>query len=345
MTPVNELSKILTAVKNERRGGAPHDSWVSRERDILMMQVRNTMDLNAKPGIGDKVRHLFGIFLPLQTMALAGRAVGLFVLVFATMIGGGAATANLYRSAEPGAAGYSFKVAVEKLQLAIAPNAEYRARLFADFADRRMDEVAKLAEAGRGRAEDHLPTVLASFSEDIEGLLASLATLETSHDVASLESAKLMERKMTAYQSVLTKSAAVLSPVHHEEFLAVRDLVDDLSVKAMAVIVEKHMEGDSEAPRGVLVAKFEDHLNDAEAKAELAATANSSPEKTQQARAAIAEAKQLVKEEKYEAALTKMAEVVELTKEVEAANQLEAKPTDSTTDQTATTDKTEPQKP
>ncbi len=321
-----------------------------------MMQVRNTMDLNAKPGLGDSMRHLFGIFLPLQTLALAGRAVALFALVFATVIGGGAATANLYRAAMPGSVGYSFKLAVEKLQLAVAPTAEYRANLFAEFADRRMDEVAKLAEAGKSRTSDHLPSVLASLSKDITGLGGALADLEKSRDAASLESAKLMERKMASYQAALSRSAALIAPSYHGDFLAVRDRVDDLSVKAMAVIVEKHLEGDSAAPRGVLVAKFEDHLNEAEAKAEQAA-ATASPEKTQQTKAAIAEAKQLVKEEKYEAALSKMAEVVELTKDVEATNQDEAKTNDATTDHvaapdknatndlTATTDKTETPKP
>ena len=319
------LRTILQSVKSERRGGAPHEVWVKKNRDILMMQVRNTMDLSAARTYGNSMRHLFGILFPVETLALAGRAIAVFVLALGTIVGGGLASAQMYRTAEPGHVMYTLKVAVERTQLALAPSVEYRARLLAEFADRRVDEVAKLAETP-DRESGHIAAVLASFNNDVTGLQGALEELRKSDPVNVVETAKLMERKMAVYQNVLSKAGASLPSSYADSFAQARDLVDGLTIKAMAVIVEKHLEGSALASKSVLVSKFEDRLSQAEAKVD-SASDNSVDAKVavraKQAKDAIAEVKRLVKDEQYQAALSKMVDVVELTKEVESKSKVD----------------------
>src|SRR5688572_11640153 len=168
-----ELSNILKKIKNERRGGSPHDVWVERSRGILLMQVKNTTDVNAKPGLGEYVGHLFSIFFPMEGFAMAARAIGVFLLVVGTVFGGGLVSAQVYQVATPGAFAYKVKLAVERAQLFLAPNEEYRTRLHTEFADHRLDEAAKLAEASP-EMQALVPGVLDSFDGEIIALSAGL---------------------------------------------------------------------------------------------------------------------------------------------------------------------------
>lgn len=316
------LKDIFSDIKNERRGGAPHDVWVKRNRDILLMQVRNTVGSVEKPGLSANLRHLFAVFIPMETVRMTARGFAVFALAIGIALGGGLVSAQVYREASPGEALYRVRVAVERAQLALAPNDEYRTRLHTEFADRRIDEVAKLAEESADRP-DLVTGVLAAFETEVTSLQTGLESLRKNDPAAAIDAAKLMERKTAVYQNALRKAAALLPPAIQPSIARTRDLVDGVTIKAMAVIVEHHLAGDSEASKNVVVTKFEERLQQAEAKldtASLGQDVNAPAAKTVQAKAAIAAAKALLKEENYEAALSKIVEAAELTKEVEQQN-------------------------
>lgn len=337
------LKDIFSDIKNERRGGAPHGVWVERNRDILLMQVRNTVGSVEKPGLAAAMRHLFAVFVPMETVRMTARGLAVFALAIGTVLGGGIVSAQVYRDASPGEMLYRVKVAVERAQLALAPNDEYRTRLHTEFADRRIDEVAKLAEASTDR-QDLVVEILAAFEAEVVSLQTGLESMRTNDPSAAIESAKLLERKTAVYQNVLRKASALLPSTLQPSITRTRDLVDGVTIKAMAVIVEHHLAGDSEASKSVVVTKFEERLQLAEDKLDSATKAQSATApaaKTVQAKAAIAAAKVLVEEENYEAALSKIVEAAELTKEVEQQNaEAETVPTTETgpADGTSTTE-------
>jgi hypothetical protein len=203
------LKDIFSDIKNERRGGAPHDVWVKRNRDILLMQVRNTVGSVEKPGLSATLRHLFAVFIPMETVRMTARGFAVFALAIGTVLGGGLVSAQVYREASPGEMLYKVKVAVETAQLALAPNDEYRTRLHTDFADRRMDEVSKLAEEA-GDRHDLVKGVLVAFEAEIIALQDGLESLRKNDPEGVVEVAKLMERKTAVYQNALRKASALL---------------------------------------------------------------------------------------------------------------------------------------
>lgn len=306
-----QLKDILGTVKNERRGGAPHDVWVKRNREILLMQVRNTTDVTSRPSVLQTANHLFSIFFPKEGFMMVARAAAVFVLMAGTVFGGGVVSAQVYGDALPGQFLYGVKIAVERAQLLLAPNDDYRTRLHTEFADNRIDELADLAEAPAS-AQSRVPEVLARFDAEVRQLQVGIEKMKSSDPDRVVETAKLMERKMAVYQNVLRKSAATLPVSVLPAIARSRDLVDGATISAIAVIVEKHLAGASDAPRTVVVNKFEERIRQAEAK--IASTPATDSTK---AKAAIAQVKELIKEERYQAALTKIAEVAELTKETE----------------------------
>lgn len=311
-----ELKKISQRIKNERRGGAPADVWVKNNRDILMMQVRNTMDVRPQT-LGQTVRHFFDLFVPADSLMMVARAAAVFVLALGSVLGGGFASVAAYRDAIPGELFYPVKLATEKTQLVLAPNDQYRTRLHLEFAGRRVDEVARIAEDANTRA-DLAADVLVAFESEVVDIKNGLEKLRTSDPADVIEVAKLAERKLDTYQTTLKKAAATLPSAAKPALAKASDLIDGTAISAIAVIVEKHLEGDAQAPKNVVVVKIEDKLKEAEAKL-ATVTATQSEASTTKAKAAIAEAKALIQSDNYSAALTKMIEVAELTKEVEKA--------------------------
>jgi len=290
-----------------------------------MMQVRNTTDPATRESLSGYTRHFFSIFVPTESLALAARAVGLFLLVIGTVFGGGLVSAQAYRDAAPGKTFYNMKLAVERVQLFLAPNDEYRTRLHTEIADRRLDEIAKLAEGPL--ADQQLAAgVLEDFGREVLALQSGLEKLHAADPAGMVETAKLTERKMAVYQNVLRKAGASLPASLQSSVSRTRDLLDGVTIAAMAVIVEQHLAGNASTPRVVIDNKFEDRIRQAETKLDTAAAKDGErvAPKASQAKAAIAEAKELLKDQQYQAALSKMVEVAELTKEVEAAVEAQA---------------------
>lgn len=307
----NELKNLLQTVSNDTRGGAPHEDWVAKNREILLMQVSNSAGPATTPNLAETMRRFFAIFLPMETMAGLARAAAVVVLVLGTAVGGGIVSAQVYSNAAPGDTFYGMKLAVETAQLLLSPNEEYRVRLHTDFADRRMDEVAKLAEGSADR-QALVPTALAAFEKETLALRVGLESLRVNDPEGVAEVAKLMERKLVTYQNILAKAGATLPTNAKLAVNRTSNLIDSLTFKATEVIVQKHLSGDIHASQAVVETKLEDRLKHAEDKIGGATAAKSEAAKT-----ALAEAKVLVKEQKYEAALSKIVEVAELSKSEE----------------------------
>lgn len=314
-----ELGTILKQTKNERRGGAPHDVWVKRNREILLMQVRNTTDLTVKPNFGEQMRNLVSVFMPMEGLMTVAHGIGIFMLVVGSVLGGGLASAQVYRNAAPGEMLYNVKLAVERAQLLLAPNEDYRTGLHAEFADRRIDEAAKLAEENASH-QALVPGVLAAFNSEVAALTSGIDAMKQTDPHGVVEAAKLMERKMAVYQNELRKASSTLPPQYQSSIAASRDLVDGTTLRAIAVIVDSHLADANSVSTTVVTNKFEERLQQAEdnLNANAAAAEGTKAETATKAKAAIAEAKKLLKDQDYRAALSKIEEVAQLTKEVES---------------------------
>ncbi|OGM01209.1 hypothetical protein A2480_01590 [Candidatus Uhrbacteria bacterium RIFOXYC2_FULL_47_19] len=317
----NTTKKLLQTIRDERRGGAPREDWVTRNREILLMQVSNTTDAERRPKTLEQLHHLFGIFMPLETATMAVRTFGIFLLVIGTVLGGGLASAQMYHGAMPGEMLYGVKMAVEHVQLALSPNDEYKFGLDVEFADRRIDEIARLAESS-DKHQELLPDVLVSFERNVVALRSGLEKLQADDPDGAVELAKMLERKMTTYQGLLQKAANTLPSERRVAVSATRNSIDDTAIAAMSIIVRSHIDGDERASRSIVVSKFEDRIKQAEHNLDsVIADQDVFEEKSPAIRAktAIAEAKLLIEKEDYKAALGKIVEVAELTKEAEEA--------------------------
>ncbi|MBN1584815.1 hypothetical protein JW899_00395 [Candidatus Uhrbacteria bacterium] len=312
------LQLILAETANERLGGAPHGDWVAKNRDILMMQVRNTTDRNACVSKLESVRNFLSVFFPAERVMVTVRAFAVLVLMVGTVFGGGLVSVMACRNAVPGESAYRVKLAVERAQVVMAPNNVYRIRLHAEFADRRMDEAAKLAE-GPEDGRRLVVGVLGEFNDELADLRGGLMRMKAVDPEGVAAAAKLLERKMVSYRQVLKDITGALPSDVRPQALAMAGRVEGLGLQAMAVLVDQHLSGDVNASKDMVAGKINDRIRQAEAKLTVAPDREPT-ERTVRAKAAIAQAREMMEAENYQAAFSKIVEVTEITDNIDSGD-------------------------
>ncbi|MBF8304223.1 MAG: hypothetical protein HW399_598 [Dehalococcoidia bacterium] len=179
-----DLEPLLRAalfVRQATRVTARHGYKVSSRNRILS---------SLKPSQSPVLKRRFMPWHLRWTAALASLLV--------ILLGGG--TIAFANNSLPDQPLYSVKAATEDVQLALAPNDMYRARMEMDLMDRRTDEIAELAKQNRfigiERANQRLARHLDRFA-------AITANQEDNHTQARAELEALLERKAARHQAVL----------------------------------------------------------------------------------------------------------------------------------------------
>ena len=306
----NPINNLFTQIKDERRGGAASSAWVGKNKEILMMQVRNSVGSNVKVKPAFFVGEFLSVFFPTQALALAGRIALVLVIFVGVISGGGFTLAALTTNAIPGSVLYQMKLAVETAQYKLAPSADYRFQLRVQSADHRSDEITRLAEGSLNDAR-YVAATTALLKNDVVALNSNLDQLVASNSSYSIEAAKLLERKTSAYKDVLQKTMAILPSPYALGLSSAEDAVDVANGKAVAFIVAKYLAGDDKTSKSVVATKVSNRVADVAQKVDSASGLDSAS--TAAAKDKLAEAKKLLSEENYQAALSKIDEVFIIT--------------------------------
>ncbi len=258
------------------------------------------------------------IFVPVQGVQSFGRAMSFAAVAVLTLVGGGAVSAHSYAGALPGDAMYAVRGLVEKAQLAVAPTAGYKARLLSDIADRRADDLARMVEGAAEPAKIAVAT--SAFIDSSKQLALNLEMASTGDGVEAAELAKTIERRTVGQQTTLRRAVRLADGDNKLGINKALRQSERLTILALAVLVDQHVGGNAAAPRSVVLVNIEDRIASTEASVADAEIENLTPDRgvrTALAKVAIEEARQLVLEERFQAALVKIEEAAELAKEPE----------------------------
>jgi len=134
--------------------------------------------------------------------SLATAAIVVVVLLGATVATGYAA-----QSALPGGPLHSVKTGLERARLALSADEAGDARLNLQFAEKRLEELAGLIEAGRFT---ELADVAQAFEAHIQAAIAGLGAVAQSNPVEARELAGAVTEALSRYASLLTEFAAAV---------------------------------------------------------------------------------------------------------------------------------------
>lgn len=251
-----EIIRQLKALKH--RDVNPSEAWLKNNRALLLSQIKNTMSVGSAREAGrvEKLWAGLSIFLPQPLVYNFVRPVAAVLVIALVATSGWIATVDASYNALPGEWLYPAKRATEKTQVTVAAimgSKTTETKLHVEFAKRRAAETKKIVAssdpAKKGQAKQavaDLKIEIASVNSKLEESKASAGgslTAETVKDVS--QDAEQIKNVLQEVKTDLLTSTTTADKDLSKDITEVKDLVKDAGVKAVEVMVSKHLEGDT----------------------------------------------------------------------------------------------------
>ena len=311
----------LKALKTERAGGSPDAQWLASTRETLMMQMGNTVGAKARRTGFSAFAKNFRIFLPQNLGAALAVPLAMLLLVFSA----GASSTAIVAAAHdtlPGNVFYDVKLAAESVSLMTASKSD-RTERRVEIAGRRLDEMARLSASADPEKDAKIARVSALFSDEMGAVRKDLAALQQDKDAdAAVRIAMQVESKSDEYQTYFQRGLLVGRPTLRMALLS----LDEVSVKALEILVEKQNLASNVLPEATLTSAVGKKIDTFAA--HVAVAEDSLPQDagspsmllTTKARDAVEQAKQLLSQGDFRAAVLKVSEGTDLVSQAENAS-------------------------
>ncbi len=332
----DSIVRQLKALKDERAGGSPDARWLASTKETLMMQIGNTVSSERRTGLRAFTQNL-RVFLPENMM----RAMMVPALMLVLIVSAGFSSMAVVASAHgtlPGDVLYGVKLAAEAVSLRFAPKVE-RTERRVEIAGRRLDEMARLSASAEPDKEAKIAKVAALFSDEMNSIRKDLSDLQKEVDNDEIvRVAVRVDAKADEYQALFKSGLSVGRPTLRMALLN----LDQVSVKALEILVEKQSLASNVLPEAQLTSSvgkridsFAAHVAAAQDNYNGETFAPQSLLLTAKARVAVEEAKELLSQGDFRAAVRKVSESAELVSEAET---IKDEPVDTTVSSTETSE-------
>lgn len=306
----------------------PNAEWKKSNRDFLMAEIRN--NLGSKVVRETWASELSAIVFPWKVFRLVARPVLAIFAIFSLVLGSGISV-SASQLALPGDRLYPLKIATEKFQVAMTFDKEEAAKIHVELAGKRIGEVEKIKENSDSPEAkiQKINVAVDKFQEEVAAVGNKLENLNKEvPSQTTVEVAKIVDNKASEYKEALAKTTADL-PIAGEAVQKINqgmNLVEEVGDKALAVIVENHVQGGAVSSEDDVLKRVEKKIENTEAKvAQMEGQINSLtvPQVEQMQKAAVqvktvlAEARTALGQKEVAVALNKAMESKGLVKQAE----------------------------
>lgn len=270
-----DIIKQLKTLKHQDVN--PGEAWLKNNRELLMSQIKNTVkqDSNNKFRM-ENVWQSFSIFLPQSFVQTIVRPATALALIMAMVGGGWVATVSASSESLPGDWLYTAKRVTEQTQaavVAVVGDKKAEANLHVEFAKRRAIETKKIISDPQkiGMAMNtvnDLKNEIQSVSSTLNDLKSNDVSAQAARDIS--QNASQIQNVLTEVKTDLlttpTSTAANLGDLSTQVAEA-KNLTKDTAVKAVEVMVAKHLQGDNSVSKDEVKQVITDQLQSAVADA------------------------------------------------------------------------------
>ena len=326
----------LQALRTTRAGGSPDERWLASTRETLLMQMKNTV--GARPAAGFRgLTEAIRLFSPEHW----GRMIAIPLAVVFLMFGvasGSSLVVSIARNTLPGDALYPAKLAAERVSL-LAANRYDRTERKLEIAGRRLDEMIRLAVSTDAKKEEHIAKVSVEFSGTMSSIRKDLADLQKHSDTSEAVRVALhVDAKADEYQQLFKNGTYASRPTFRLALLS----LDQVAVDALEVLVEKQSQNQDvylttqlTSNVGKRIETFANHVAATEGNLSSGDDPTSAGRLlTAKAKEAVEEAKTLLSQGDFKAAVRKVGESADLVAEAESAGQASAESAATSTSET-----------
>ncbi len=249
---------IIKQLKSLRRGAAtPRSEWVVDTRAQLMRQIKNTVSEKASPVLLENLWASLSVLLPERMVFDFVRPVAILLIVAMVGTSGWVATVDASYESIPGDWLYPAKRITERTQVAAAVmlgDKKSETKLHTEFAKRRASEAKKVIASTNPATRARALEAVSDLKKEINSVNTQLDNIKdasASKDVAEI--VKNVQQNSTEIKDVLKEvktslqtgtTTTEVDKTLNREITDVKDLVKDTQVKAVEVMVEKHVGGD-----------------------------------------------------------------------------------------------------
>lgn len=256
------MSKELIRQLKNLRGGEvnPRAAWLRGNRELLLSQIKNTVP--SAPAEETVQLHdiwtILSIFLPPRLVYSVVRPVSVLLVITLIATSGWIATVDAAYEALPGDWLYPAKRAAEKTRVVVAAvmgDNKAESKLHVEFAKRRAAEAKKVLKGddSSSRKLKIITKSVADLKNEIKNVDNKLEEIKTNPaDQAAAGVAKDIKKDTEQIKNVLQEvkeglstSTSTENKILSQEVSEVKDLVKDASIKAVELMVAKHLEGDN----------------------------------------------------------------------------------------------------
>lgn len=260
------MKNLISQLKQLKHGEVkPSAAWLKNNRAVLLSQIKNTVSNKPSKINLENVWNAMALFMPRPVVFNIVRPMAVLLIVSVVATSGWITGVDAAYNTLPGDWLYPAKRAAEKTQVAMAVMVganKAETKLHAEFAKRRADETKQILNgndpAKQTKAQEtvsDLKIEIASVNQKLEEskadpnkTLSADVVKDLKQDTDAVKNT-LQEVKTsllaTAAQNTSTTPATDAAVQTVQAVSEVKDLAKDASIKAVEVMVTKHLEGDN----------------------------------------------------------------------------------------------------
>ena len=249
-----ELINLLKKYKDAPEFGG---GFSVEKRDAAWDRLCDQMgwEKNAEPAVYTWKDYLQFYVWKLRAVTLQPLAAG--VSLFAIIFGGWVATVNASFDSVPGDVLYPVKLATERVQITFAANPERRARLYSEFAGRRLQEAATVSVSDKEGKEVRVKAAVDGFKTQVNSAQEALKQVSV-EDRAGV--AVSIDQRSDEFKVSLSQTEASSSENMKPTFQEAKDLVNHTSAEAIRILINTQEETGVDPE--VLKQSFKAHVQD-----------------------------------------------------------------------------------
>lgn len=245
---------VIQKLQSLKNGEAnPRAEWLKNNREFLLSQIRNTVSDENNADQWKGATSALSIFFPQKFVYNVLRPIAILFIVISVASSGWITTVDAAYEALPGDWLYPAKRVAEKTRVTMAVlvgDEKTETKLHAEYAKRRAVETKKIiADPGK---QDKVAQSMTDLKKEINNVSDKLEAIKSNPDAKEMaEVAKDVSQNTEQIKNVLKEvkddllvSTSTEGLAFSKELNETKDLAKEVTIKAVEVVVTKHLEGD-----------------------------------------------------------------------------------------------------
>ena len=246
---VNNLKKLKDS------GVSPDKEWVAKNRDLLLYQVKNTVQEEKSSFSVSNLWSAMSVLMPKRLVYSVVRPLAVICLIIGLTSSGWIATVDASYNALPGDWLYPAKRAAEKTKIvaaSIVGSKKAETKYHAEAAKQRAEEVKQIVKGTDQDKKTKVPQAISDLREEINQVDKNLEEIKS--DPSQTQSDEMVKNikvetdniklSLKEVQTDLLVSTENEDKILSQSIAETSSEVKAVEVKAVEVAVAKHLEGD-----------------------------------------------------------------------------------------------------